>query len=359
MNARHLAALARIVTEVRERAQAQGKLAAFCVGNTRKVSEGGLYFSPIRETARLVAGSVIVYQAGQAAWVATQVDGLVEYVFVDTEKKVGASGEQEIVNVEREVREALTHSRVLTYKGNDLTADSIEYLVVQLVSSHPRGLGGKKGVIIGAGNVGAKLALKLLERGMDMTLTRRDAAKLDAVVQALNIIKPAETVAVAHGTTDNESATAGAHLVVGLTHGTEAISASMIDRVADGCFLLDGGKGCFSPAAVRRARERGLAIYRADIRAGFDGHSAMALRTEEISSHGIGRAHFAGVPVVSGGLLGEPDEVVVDNVHAPTQVFGLANGLGDFVREPDAAQLAALAAVRDHIQTLNSARTVR
>lgn len=349
--------VALIVAEVCRLARVESKLTGFCIGNTRKINATGLYFSPLRNTSRLVAGSVIVYDVDQAVAVAVAVDGNVDYVLVDTEKKISPElyGADNVGNVERAVRETVKRSRVLTYKGNDLTVDSIESLIVQILSTYPKGLSGKKAAIIGAGNVGSKLALKLVERGMDVTLVRRNAVKLAAIVTALNIIKPAETMATVSASADGLSAAQDAHLLVGLTQGTPVITAAMVDALAPGGVLLDGGKGCCEPAAIRRAQDTNIPIYRADIRPGFEGHLGMLLETERIVQHALGRADFDGVPVVSGGLLARADEVVVDSIAEPHATFGLANGLGDFVRELDDAQTRRLETVRSYIRSRQAA----
>ncbi|PKO41831.1 MAG: hypothetical protein CVU30_12890 [Betaproteobacteria bacterium HGW-Betaproteobacteria-3] len=343
-----------IVDQVQRLARAEGRLTGFCIGNTRKINATGLYFSPIRKTSRLIAGSAIVYDVDQAVAVAKAVDGKVDYVLVDTEKKISPElyGEENVGNVERAIRETVTQSRVLTYKGNDLTVDSIEMLIVQILSSYPRGLSGKKAAIIGAGNVGSKLALKLVERGMDVAILRRDQDKLAAIVAALNIIKPAETIANVSAASDGLSAARGAHLLVGLTQGTPVITVSMVDVLAPGAVLLDGGKGCCESDAICHAQARNIPIYRADIRPGFEGHMGMVLETERIVLHALGRREFDGVPVVSGGLLARPDEVVVDSVTEPSAAFGLANGLGDFVRVLNIEQSRRLNVVRQYIDKL-------
>ena len=343
--------ISQIVQEVRGLASSENKLTGFCIGNTRKINDTGLYFSPVRKTSKIVAGSAIVYAVDQAIEVARAVDGMVDYVLVDTEKKISVElyNAENVGNVERAVRETVKQSRVLTYKGNDLTVDSIESFIVQILSTYPRGLSGKKAAIIGAGNVGSKLALKLVERGMDVALVRRDRFKLAAIVAALNIIKPAETLATVSAGTDNLSAAQGVDLLVGLTQGTPVITVPMIDVLAPGAILLDGGKGCCEPAAVRRAQDRDIPIYRADIRPGFEGHMCMVLETEHIVLHALGRAEFDGVPVISGGLLGRFNEVVVDSIADPLAVFGLANGQGDFVRILNDDQVQRLQVVRDYI----------
>lgn len=344
-----------ILEEVIRLAIEQGKLSGFCIGNTRKKDSTGLYFSPIRNTTKLVAGSAIVYDVDQAEWVARQVDGKVDYILVDTEKKISPElyGKQNVGNVERAVRQIVQHSKILTYKGNDMTVDSIESLVVQIHSSYPRGLSGKRAAIIGAGNIGSKLALKLVERGMDVAMTRRNHIKLDTIVSALNFIKPQETIAKVTGFIDKEAAVEGADLLIGLTDGSPVITAAMIEALAPGALLLDGGKGCFMQEAVLLAERKGIPIYRADIRPGFEGHMGMALETERIVLTSLGRKEVNGVKIISGGLLAGLNEVVVDNVNDPRVVFGIANGMGDFVRVLDATQADCIQTVRKYIDGRN------
>jgi len=341
----------KIIREINKLANIEKKLTGFCIGNTRKVNNAGLYFSPIRRTSKLIAGSAIVYDVPQAVELACAIDGRVDFVLIDTEKKISTElyNTDNAGNVERAVRENVKYSRILTYKGNDLTVDSIENLIVKILSSFPRGLGGKKACIIGAGNLGSKLALKLVERGMDVYLTRRNKEKLLNIVTALNIIKPAETIAKVYACEDNFSAAQNADLLVGLTQGAPVITKAMIEVLSPGALVLDGGKGCCHFDAISLAREKNIPIYRADIRAGFEGHISMALETERILEHTLGRTKFDGVSVVSGGLLAHLNEVVVDSIEKPYFVFGLADGLGDFVRDPDANQIQSLTIVHNYI----------
>ena len=108
MTTGYLDQLEGILEEVLAIAASEGKLTGFCIGNTSKVDASGLYFSPIRNTPQLVAGSVIVYEAHHAVEIARVVDGKVEYLLVDAEKKVGPEpeyfGKGDRGNIERAVR---------------------------------------------------------------------------------------------------------------------------------------------------------------------------------------------------------------------------------------------------------------
>ncbi len=346
--------IARITSDVVALASIENKLTGFCIGNTRKINACGPYFSPIRNSNRIISGSVMVYSIEQALKVARAVDGKVDYVLIDTEKKISPElyASDNVGNVERAVRETIKVSKVLTYKGNDMTVDSIENLIVQILTVDSRGISGKKGAIIGAGNVGSKLALKLVERGMNISLFRRDRQKLETIVQALNLIKPKETIAAITAGVDSVDTALDADLLIGLTPGIPVITKTMVDAMAEDSILMDGGKGCCEQGAITRAQERNIRIYRADIRPGFEGHMEMILATETIIKNGFSRGMIDGVAVVSGGLLAYENEVIVDDVVQPSTVYGLANGFGDFIRDPNKYQLQLLATIKRKLKKI-------
>lgn len=344
----------RILSEARTLALAVGKLTGFCIGNTRKVNESGLFFTPVRETSRLVVSGAIVYSDEQAAALARAVDGRVDYVLVDAEKKISPKyleGDCYISNVERVVRETIKQSKIVTYKGNDITVDAIESFIAQILAENPRGLGGKKAAIIGVGNVGSKLALKLVERGMSVNLFRRDSHQLAIIVAAINIIKSAETIATASAAPDALTAARGAHLLIGLTQGTAVITEQMVDVLASGAVLIDGGKGCFHPSAIEHAISLKVPIYRADVMPAFWGQVETLMSTERLVKIDMGRAVFDGVSVVSGGLMASVGEIVVDSIFNPRTVYGVADGKGDFIFSLTPTQTKSLMIVIEYIRS--------
>lgn len=349
---RHAEMLDEVLRQVVEIGLLEKKYTGFCIGNTRKVNSAGLCFTPIRNTSKLVAGSVLVCAVDEARDVACRVDGKIQYILVDTEKKIGTEryGANDAGNIERAVREVVSRSTVLTYKGNDLTVEAIDGFLAQFVSERPRGVGGKKVAIIGAGNLGSKLALKLVERGAHVTITRRNKEKLETIVNALNLIKPRETIAQVQGTIDSEAAAEGVDILIGMTDGVPVITASMIDRLSPNAMVMDGGKGCFFQDAIRRAEQRGLTILRVDMRAGFEGQVAMLLEMERILKHSLGRRALGGISIVSGGMFGRAGEIVVDSVSRPKMVYGVADGAGDFVRSLSSDEMSRMEQVRKLLQ---------
>tara|TARA_X000001036_G_C20686692_1_gene807880 strand:+ start:3069 stop:4130 length:1062 start_codon:yes stop_codon:yes gene_type:complete len=317
----------------------KNKKIGFCIGNTRKISESGYFYTPIRVTEKLVAGSVIVYSVKQAREIINYIDGKVDYIFVDSEKKISSKlYNKDIGNIEREVRDSTKISEVITFKGNDLTVDSIDIILEQLFSKHKRGIGGKKATIIGSGNIGSKLALRLVERGVDVVITRRNSRKLKAIVKALNLIKPQETLAKISGTVDNLEASKDADIIIGLTSGRAVINTKIVSSVNKTAIFMDAGKGCFTAAATKAAKQRDLIIYRPDIKIGFEGFISSLFKTREVLKNSYGRSLVLDIPIVS-GLVGDEGEIVVDNFKSPRVIYGMANGLGGFIETPNKIQM--------------------
>jgi hypothetical protein len=344
--------LVQVLRDVLAIGKKENKKTGFCIGNTTKKIDRDYFFTPIRNTSRCVAGSIVIDRVAIAEIVTRAVDGRVDYIFVDTEKKISPElySLDDVGNVERAVRQSASKSKVLTYKGNDLTVDAVDCFLAQCVTSDVRGLGGKKAAIIGAGNIGFKLALKLTERGCHVVMARRNTKVLNTIVRALNYIKPRSTIAKIIGTSDIQAAMVGADIVIGLTPGTQDITVEMVQGVKDGAVLIDAGKGSFSGEAVAAAESRKLQIYRASIAASFEGQIAMLLKMEEVLEREVGRREVEGIFIISGSLMGRKGDLVVDNIFNPTQIYGVADGCGDFNRTPSDEELENIRILKDLFQ---------
>jgi len=347
------AAIAAQLDDVVRMAADEDRSTAFCIGNTAKPSSLGWFLTPIRHAPSVVAGSVIVYADELARAAAEAVDGTVDYVLVDAEKKIRAAAATDYVpNPERVIRETVRRSKVLTYKGNDLVVDAVDSLLSQMVVEPVRGLGGKRVGIVGAGNVGSKVALRLIERGAQVRLYRRSRADLEVIVDAVNRIRPVGTTARATAAKSVEDAVAGADILVGATDGAAAIDADMVGLLAPQAILIEAGKGSICPDAIVKAIELGFPVLRVDVRAAFAGHIETVLRTERALGAGLSRRQVGEFSLVGAGLVGLRGDIVVDNVTRPVSVFGIADGAGDFLRDLGEAEMGRLARFKDMISSM-------
>jgi hypothetical protein len=351
----YIAKITKIIKSINEISLSEKKSTGFLIGNTAKVNLEGLYFTPIRITKSMVLGGVIVYSENQAINIIKEIDGKVNYIFVDAEKKVGSemSVTKENANIERSVREVISKSKLLVYKGNDLSVESIDLLLGYLFKDTLRGLGNKKIAIIGAGNLGSKLSLKLVERGASVFLTRRNVEKLEAITKAINLIKPAYTHAKVEGSTDNLFACHKADILIGATNGIEVISKKIIENLNDNAIIIDAGKGTISKNAFSIAEKRKMTIYRLDISASLSGLVESQLKIENIINKKMGRSSLLNEDIISGGLFARENEIVVDDINNPKIVYGLSNGKGEFFQNLLPEQSKRIEKLKKHLSNLN------
>jgi len=325
------------IKEIVNIGQREQKKTVFLIGNTIKVEDSDFYLTPTRIYGQVVLSGVIVYSEKIAKKVAMEIDGLIDYIFVDAEKKISdnnsISGEPG--NIERAVKEVVNKSALISYKSNDLTVDASDAFISEYFSKDLVGIGGRKVAIIGAGNIGSKLAQKLVERGANVFLNRRNKDKLDLIVNQINATKSSYTIAKAFSSASPSEACSGADIVIGASDGVPVIDSSIVEALPSSSLLIDIGKGSIEKIAIKNAGILGIEVYRLSIESVLEGLVVSLISTHNVLSLGTGRGFYHNIPLVSGGLLAHENEIVVDNYREPKLVYGVGNGAGDFIRNPE------------------------
>tara|TARA_B100000795_G_scaffold67858_1_gene46848 strand:- start:8018 stop:9064 length:1047 start_codon:yes stop_codon:yes gene_type:complete len=318
-------------------ARSEKKQTVFLIGNTAKKIDSDFYLTPIRNHSQTIVSGVIVYSEYIAKKISKYIDGKVDYVFVDAEKKIkhknsllGESG-----NIERAVKEEVKKSIFISYKGNDLTVDAADAFISEYFSKDIGGVGGKKVAVVGAGNLGAKLSLKLVERGANVFLFRRSKKILKVIVDSINLIKPKYTDAEAFQADSSVDACRGADVIIGTSDGVSVIDFDIINESSQKLLLIDVGKGSISEQAIMLAQSKNIQVYRLSIESMLEGMIVSLISLHKTVNYKMGRANIDGVSVVSGGLLAKKSEIVVDDYNNPKKIYGVGNGIGDFENELD------------------------
>ncbi len=334
LNMSNIEAIYKVVNQIIEIGRSEGKTTAFLIGNTIKEDGVDYYLTPIRNFKAIVISGIIVFSEKIAKEVAQNIDGKVDYIFVDSEKKIQENNSTSTTkgNIQRAVREVVSSSVLISYKANDLTVDAIDIFIAEYFASDLAIIGGKKVAIIGAGNIGFKVALKLVERGADVNLFRRNRDKLNLAVNCINIIKSEYTVARAYAALDIAEACNGADIIIGLTNGIPVIDNKIIYSSKPNTLIIDAGKGAISQEAIKLAHLSDINIYRLSVESALEGMIISLISTHKILKDRTGRGYFYGIKIVSGSILAQEDEFVVDNFLNPKVVYGLGNGKGDFQR---------------------------
>ena len=204
-----------------------------------------------------------------------------------------------------------------------------------------------KVAIIGCGNIGFKLALKLVETGVNVEVVRRDATKGMLMANAINMIKPETTIATATYNQNPLQASLFCDAIVGCTRGVPVITWEMIQSMAPDGFVVDVGKGTIEPNVITKAIESGVELIRTDVTPSLYGFISLKRQMRRMLDNGIGRRQLDnGIWLVSGGALGAKNDVIVDNYNTPHAVYGICDGLGDLKKELGASDQSMLEQVK-------------
>jgi len=322
-----------VLSTIKKRSKEKKKISCFFIGNTKKKDNRNYYITPIRENERFIFSSCIVFNNSIAKKIAKILDGKVDYILVDTEKKIDSKNKfLGLVNVERSVKDSVKKSKLRVYKANDLSVLSAETLINNYFLKDKRGIGGKKVLIIGLGNIGFKISLKLVENGATVFLFRRNQNKLLKLKNAINIVKPSATVSRALILKKAPKNFKNYDIIIGSSDQTSIINYKQVKGVGKKSLVIDIGKGNFSQEATRYLNQNKINIFRLDVTSSYFSYLDNIIYTEKVYDKRNYNFRKNTINFVSQGIVGQKNDIIVDDVNNPKLIYGICDGKGNFIQ---------------------------
>ena len=318
------------IIKIKKIAKLNNKISCVFLGNTVQKEKATFYITPIRENKKFVFCSVILFNDFVANKVAKMMDGHINYILVDTEKKIQTKNTNlGLVNIERPIKETIKKSKLRVYKANDLSILSTETLINYYFLNDKRGLSGKKAIIIGAGNIGFKLALKFVENGASTYLIRRNKKFLKNIIQTINIIKPKGTVANAYFLDKIPNDLTNFDIIIGSSDKKNLIKKKHVININNKKLFIDLGKGTFSKDCIEFLLNKKNNIFRLDATSSYFSYLDNMIYTESIYKKDTYINKINNYNFVSQGILGKKDDIIVDDAKKPKKIFGVCDGKGN------------------------------
>jgi len=277
---------------------------------------------PFRYVENFVCLPIGVKDNKSASKIVKEFDGKVDTFFVDIENKLSSC-----YNLIEIVKRTIKKSNVLPIKGNDFSADATFAIANYFLS----GIAGKKICVIGAGNIGSKVALKLLESGARIYIINSTKNSTQKIVNAINIIKPKECPDKAKAIS-KKSIPQNLDCIIGFARSSSVITKLTISNVRKGGCVLDGGLGNISLSGIKEAKKRNIFLQKIDIRMGFLSNALLMLNTEKLLLKIYGKKRVGNFHIVAGGYIGNKGDVVVNSITNPSEIIGIANGEGGLTK---------------------------
>lgn len=323
--------LENVLNELLTLSKVYKKPTVFTIGIAPRKRETETVFFPfIRESSLYIIGNVEVNNLEEAKQIVKIIDGIVDFIFIDDEKK-----SSKLLKLTSEIKSMVKDSIVLTYKDNDAWVEATDALVSLFLEDNLN----KNILIITINNLSLKLAIKLCERGSNIFLMGK-LNKIDNIselVNALNFILPPDCpskIQYCYKILNNIQF----DIVIGCSIDEAVIGLEFIKKITPKTTIIDAGIGSLSESAIEYALDNDIIIFRLDMRAGLSGNIINVIETYDLKKNIYGRKKFHDFNIVAGGYFGLKGDIVVDSITNPIKVIGVADGKGhllskDYIKE--------------------------
>ena len=322
MNSSHLASIeadfAALLNEVKKTSGV--KTTCFTLSTTRrKITQ--YYCTPIRTNNNFLICGAVVSNIEEALHFGSLADGNFDFVAVDAEKKIAPENfslPEDDGNLKGEIKDLIKSSRFVSFKANDVTVNALDTFISSKIQEKKK----PKIAIVGVGNIGFKIAQKLVERGNWVHLFRRDKKALRNIVETINLVKPIGTMARAFEAESIYSATSNADIIIATASNPAVISEKHVSYAKKDVLLVDAGKACFESAVAKNNL-----IYWTDVGYSLISQIEYIINSEKfyISKYGAktkdGKRYVCGITGLSG-------DFVVRDIKDLSSVIGICRGDG-------------------------------
>ena len=298
------------------------------------------YPTPIRKVGNKLIFGFVVVNLVELKVICECIDGKVGYVFTDVEKKLrlkrGAQDGNSYIdtgNLFKACKLSLSSTPTFPLKPNDLTVDAVFLNLINIFSD----LSGVKVGLLGVGNIGTKLALKLVEAGCEVGLYSRDFQKVCLVQNTIESVKNVGVISGVRVFRDTRTAVFGVDCVL-LCASAEVLDLETALMISSDAYVLDVGKSNATEEAFEYLIESDIRFSRLDYSTALAGYITMLLDIDKSMRSKTGRLQVGNQAVVSGGYLGKKGDVVVDDINNPTLILGVCNGKGGMTQLPMSEQ---------------------
>lgn len=270
---------------------------------------------PDRKINNQVSLNILISDPKEAEKLFKIADGKIPNMLIDVEQK-------QSINLFQIAKATITRSNLLPYKPNDITLEAADQLFLKHFSGD---LAQKAILVYGSGNISFKLALRLAERQAKVYLMGRNSEKVSKLIDTLNLILPSYFGSPIRHFTFEEDLDG----IVSFISAEKIIGSDFASRVKASGLALDGGIGNFTGDFIKEAIQKGIHTLRLDVRLGLPFIEAGINAGNQMFFNEImGEKIYKNTKIVAGGIIGNEGSVIVDRINHPTQIIGIANGIG-------------------------------
>ena len=276
----------------------------------------------VRESITNIIGFVSLGDEQYLPYIIKRAADVVDTIMIDVDVKRGNSEQIRDTATRLAVENGIAVAYYSDYSA--WTSSAIAFMI-EIEQQQKKTVGfGERRLLIGRNALATKMIFELINRGMDVYILREEYSSSSLPTAGGEIEIRSSFI---HLVEDFSETSFDA--LIGCELQRNSPYLDKLSTVAFG-LIYDVGINNFTQDFIHAQRTRGAQVYRSDDRAGISGMVVNLMETRDLVGSRLGRTHIGGIPVVSGGYVGENGDVVVDNFNDAHSVLGVANGDGTF-----------------------------
>tara|TARA_B110000483_G_scaffold25820_1_gene30748 strand:- start:3972 stop:4997 length:1026 start_codon:yes stop_codon:yes gene_type:complete len=298
----------------------KNKIKVFTISSTAKLEKLS-YFTPLRCNDNIVIIGIVTFSIKDIVKFKNIINKKFNYIFLDND---ASKLKHESVNIYNLCKKMFSKEKIVSYKPNDITVEACWNQVFNFSSQIKN-----KVLIVGIGNIGTKLAIKLYESGLNIYATRNNHLMGKNTIKFIKkFIKKSDNFIKYEKSFDN--VLNDVNVIISCASKNHIIGINSVKKIKSSSVIIELGKNNLTPDAVNLARRKNITTFRLDISMFMLSHIDNIINFKRNQNILYGRKKFKKYYLVSGGYIGYEGDIVVDNFKKPRYIFGIANGSGDF-----------------------------
>lgn len=290
-----------------------------------------LYFLPIRKYRNYLFGGICNGNNNETRYFLNKAQDLSEFVLIDVEKKYPwmecDQGEKIYMgNIELLVDDLLDKKKVIFIWPNSMTVEAC----LGLINKYSKPLSLTKVAIVGVGNIGFKVALRLIEAGSKVSISSKNYENTLQFANFINRIKPKSTIAAPLPIRETHTCVSNQDCIFICTGGSLVLTKLVANSIQENTKIFSLSNLKISDEVREIFKKKNIEFRIIDITPYY----FFEIIKHEISSTlpKPQRIKKEGYHLVSSGYQGQKLDIVVDDAENPLIVLGYIDSNGFFNR---------------------------
>lgn len=291
------------------------------LATTANENHNDFHIGPVKSFSNDVAINIVFKDLKNLNKIINFLDGKIDLFAIDTEVK------SKINNLKSETKKFIKKSKSFYFKPNDYTLTSSEMFIGHLSNNQKI----SRALVCGLGNIGTKLALKLLEMGIKVEFVKKsNNEKSNKIAEVINMISSSQ---VKIDLNENKKYLEALDLIIFCNSNKYEIQEYLTPRITSNTIIIDIGQGVIGSKSLKLFKNLGCPIYSLNSEPGFWG-SYVTYKEYLYLLKGFGRKKInQNLAIISIGMFGHKGDILVDNINNITKCYGICDGNGGLMKD--------------------------